>query len=424
MTKHDVHHAADSTKPASILVIAMTITGCNPADPGRQSTSVGTTITSSGGEGSGADSSSSLDDDSGDSTPGSTSPGSSDGGADSSGGDDGADSPSIRLDVENVSSGDTTDTEGECAAVSEMAVSERQPADILVVVDNSGSMQAEAGFVQTNLNTFSQQIIDSGIDVHVALISSYPNVGFGICIDAPLGIGMCPNTDDNPPLFEHVDIEVGSNDALETLIARYPDWQTITRPNASKHIVVVSDDESDMDATAFDSMFKALDPSLASYVVHAIVAPVDPFTACFSGNVCCGLSAARGQVYFDLVDQTMGVMGNLCEQDFQAVFDRLSTAVISGSKLSCEWDIPDPPAGTTFDPGKVNLEFDDGAGTVLKVGKVDDASMCASVTDGWYYDDPSNPQSVLVCPQTCTKIQGFVGGRIDILFGCASMPAD
>ncbi|HEX6244297.1 MAG TPA: hypothetical protein VFZ61_25445, partial [Polyangiales bacterium] len=45
-----------------------------------------------------------------------------------------------------------------CAAVSQTAQNRRQPADIIIGVDTSGSMGQEAMFVQQNMNAFSQQI--------------------------------------------------------------------------------------------------------------------------------------------------------------------------------------------------------------------------------------------------------------------------
>ena len=52
--------------------------------------------------------------------------------------------------------------------------------------DTSGSMGEESGFVQANLNQFSQQITASGIDVHVVLLAMsklFPFPGLpGICI--------------------------------------------------------------------------------------------------------------------------------------------------------------------------------------------------------------------------------------------------
>ncbi len=53
------------------------------------------------------------------------------------------------------------------------------------------------------MNNFSTKIINSGIDVHVVMISSYPTDD-GICVDPPLGSGGCPVKDNNPPKYTHV----------------------------------------------------------------------------------------------------------------------------------------------------------------------------------------------------------------------------
>jgi hypothetical protein len=46
-----------------------------------------------------------------------------------------------------------------------------------------------------------------------------------------------------------------------------------------------------------------------------------------------------------------------------------------------------------------------------------------NVTDGWYYDNPADPQAIVVCPQTCDKIQGFDMAKISIQFGCETVIA-
>ena len=302
--------------------------------------------------------------------------------------------------------------EDECAAVGEEAELVPLPADIIFVVDNSGSMSFEAAEIQANLNEFSAQIIASGIDVHVVLVSSYPNNGNGICIDPPLGAGGCPGADNNPPTFTHVDRRVASNNAWEVLLDTHAEWAPAMRAESSKHIVVVTDDSSNMTVENFDAQFQALDPSYVGYIHHSVVCHSD-----------CPSAADIGTRYIELSNQTMGVAADLCDQDFQAVFDVLSTEVIGGTELSCEFEIPTPPDGMEFNPDQVNLEFNDGMGGTLEIGRVDTAADCPGVSDGWYYDDPMNPQLILVCPQTCEKMQGVLNGSISIAFGCASMPA-
>ncbi len=298
----------------------------------------------------------------------------------------------------------------ECAAVSEAAELVPLPADMIFVVDNSGSMSAEAAEIQANLNEFSSQIIDSGIDVHVVLISSYPGNGQGICIDPPLGGGGCPGADNNAPVFTHVNQIVSSHDAWNRVLSTHGQWSGAMREESSKHVVVVTDDTSDINWSSFDTQFRALDPSYEGYFHHSVV--------CHSN---CSIAAGVGTNYITLSNNTGGVAADLCDQDFQAVFDVLSTEVIGGTQLACEFEIPPPPDGEEFDADKVNLEFDDGIGGVLAIGRVDDVVQCAAVVDGWYYDDPLNPQAIIMCPQTCEKVQVSENGSISIAFGCETI---
>lgn len=330
-----------------------------------------------------------------------------------------------KLDLGGGSSGSpmADDTSSECAGLSVPSEVELQPADIIFIVDNSGSMQFEASSVQQNMNAFSSQIFLANLDVRVVLLSSYPDDGEGICIDQPLGSGGCPTTDDNPPGFTHVPMsKIDSNNPLDRLIELWPTFMDVMRPEAAKHVVVVSDDNSDMNAATFTQMFTALDPANVGFTFHGIVADADPVTSCFNSNPCCAISAAPGVVYLNLIQQTGGVFGNLCEQQFQPIFDQLAMEVIAGATIACAFDIPPPPEGEEFDPDKVNVAFDSAVGT-LDIGRVDDPADCPNVVDGWYYDDPDNPTQVVLCDQTCTKIQGFQDASVSVTFGCATVDA-
>jgi hypothetical protein len=307
--------------------------------------------------------------------------------------------------------GDETPEEEECASVEQAAEATKLPADIIVVVDNSGSMEAEADAVQANLNAFSQQIIASGVDVRVTLISSYPSEGHGICVDPPLGSGGCPNQDTNQPLFLHVDQFVASHDALEQVLDHFDTWGPTTRPDATTHVFVVTDDESNIGPNNFDTQFRALAPHFDDYKLHAVASLSN-----------CDEAAAIGDTYIELAGLTGGVLADLCDQDFAPVFDALSTEVIGGSLLACEFVIPPPPPGETFDPDEVNVEFSDGINATT-IGRVDDAAGCAQVSAGWYYDDPVNPTTILMCPQTCDVFQGLTDASVTISFGCATVPA-
>lgn len=328
-----------------------------------------------------------------------------------------------KLDSMVDTSDDEAETGNECAAVSETAQNQYAPVDIIFAIDTSGSMSDEKNFVQQNMNIFSQQIFLANIDYHVVMVAeSSPE---GPCVNVPLGSGQCPN-DSKPPTYVHIVDGVGSTNALARILATQPQWGPSIRPNSVKHLVVVSDDESDMDAATFDAAFKALDPSYTDYFFHAIVAFEAPNELeCFGGADCClsfiPLSEEVGQVYLDLVQLTGGVAGDLCDQQFGPVFTEIAQSVQTTVPLACEWEIPPPPEGETFDPTKVNVEIEID-GVPESIYYVANEAACNG-GDGWYYfPDAITPQTIRICPATCTHVQDASEASVDILFGCDTVP--
>lgn len=303
-----------------------------------------------------------------------------------------------------------------CAAVTQEAESTKQPADIIWAVDNSGSMTSEAQAVQNNMNVFAQQIIASGIDVHVVLLSAPQTIilgipiGNGVCVGAPLGSGQCPS-DSLSPKYLHLPVNVGSLDALNLLTSQYAQYKSMLRPNASKTFVVVTDDNAtaapNNSAATFSAAVTALDPVLfAKWTMSGV----------FCSTACANCSAV-GSVYEDLRKQTAGVAGDMCLTDFAPVFKELAKAVITGSKLSCEWAIPPSPVGQMFDPKLVNVIYTPDGAPARDLFNVPSATDCGAL-GGWFYDDNAKPTKVLVCPNTCAEIQADLKAKIAVAFGC------
>jgi hypothetical protein len=302
---------------------------------------------------------------------------------------------------------------GSCVEVSESAENKPQPSDIIVAIDQSGSMDEETEWVKNQLNGFAQQITSSGIDVRVVVIAGKPGSENGFCVPAPLGSGSCPADDQLPELL-HVNQHVDSHDALMQILSRYPDYSAQLRPDAAKHIVVISDDDAHyVTAPVFDSQILQLDPPMFdNYVFHTITPSDDD----------CPDAADEGSQYILLAAATGGVFGDLCMQNFQPVWDAVSTQVISQASLACSWQIPAPPDGEQVDTAQVNVDLSL-HGASLPLGYVDGAQACASVSGGWYYDDPSAPSEVHVCPDVCSQVQGADSASVSIGFGCATVQA-
>ena len=339
--------------------------------------------------------------------------------------------------------GDAPSGDAPCNAVSQEAKQSYQPADIIWAVDTSGSMAEESAAVQASINTFSNQIIASGIDVHVVMIAGYPVCVFGICgpgicVQPPLGTGQCAQVggDSKPPtFFHHPSAVVNSVDGASVLVNQFPSYRQMLRPGTKKYVVVVTDDDSrttggsgnpgvyDNNPDRFIADFTAVDPMMQdasgnrAWSLSAVYAP----TACPNAS-------ATGDVWKAIVDKTGGVHGDICSctqpapcaQTFKAVLDQLATKVIQASKpLDCEWSIPAAPSGQTFDPNKVNVELIDQInGSKDDVYHVQDQSKCDPNIGGWYYDNNQTPTRVIACPASCTKIKSLAQGKVNVLFGC------
>ncbi|MFO0564644.1 MAG: hypothetical protein U0263_03220 [Polyangiaceae bacterium] len=319
-------------------------------------------------------------------------------------------------------------TDGQvCNSVSQTADNKLRPVDIIWALDTSDSMVGELQQVEANMNTFANAIVQSGIDVHIVLIAkpgnptdgSIFNPDPGVCMDPPLGTGVCPGGS-KPPLYQHVEVSVGSNNALNKIIETYPTYKPTLRQSSVKYFVVLTDDEAkdgpNNSAASFTQSVQNLDPGwFDDWKVFGIYC-----TGSCSVLLAC---AATGNVYKDLVNQTQGVTGDLCgnNQNFSPVFTAMSQAVVSAKSVDCAWDIPPAPAGQTFNPNMVNVNYTQGGGgSPQPIFHVDKSTDCGT-QGGWYYDDNTNPKQVLVCPSTCAAIQADANAKVDVLFGCATI---
>lgn len=339
---------------------------------------------------------------------------------------------------------DGDDDTGEiCRSISEEAKQTYEPVDIVFAVDTSGSMVDEAAQVQANINSFSQQIIDSGIDVHVVMLAADPFLILpGICVPAPLGSGMCPADTKLPNYFHYSQPTppgpIESVDGARKLVELFPVYKPHLRPGVRKYIVIVTDDDSrnhpdssgeagkyNNNPGAFITDYSAIDPMMTDGMGNRMwrMSGIYAYSACAN-------SAQVGQVWEQIVNTTGGVSGDICNcsfgnpacaPTFQGVFDELATKIIQGSKpLACQWQIPEPPMGETLDPDYVNVEFiDQGVGTPETIYHVEGASDCDPQLGGWYYDNNNSPKNIILCPLSCGKVSSAPqGSKINLLFGC------
>lgn len=305
----------------------------------------------------------------------------------------------------------------ECATDSFQAMNGVAPIDVIWVIDNSGSMRGEADQVQRNMERFAMAFAPLALDFRIVVMSS---AGF-VSVPPPLGT--------DPERFLYVAQDTQSNHALVNLDTYFSSYSGFLRPHATTHFVAVTDDESElMSASAFRA---AMEAKLGhAFTFHSIASPPgsmhcipSPSFCLMNGEGCVGPeddAAANGDEYWALSMMTGGRTFSICTADWSGLFSTLSAAVAVPMPLPCVFAVPDPMDGTEVDRMKVNILFTPSTGgDPDPIPNVGDFSRCGDA-GGWYYD-PEDPDRIVVCPSTCSRLESDASGRVDVAIGCETL---
>ena len=321
------------------------------------------------------------------------------------------------------------------------------PIDIILAIDNSGSMTDEILAVQDKINaSFAAQFEALGLDYRVILVARHGSAlaGQSVCIEAPLsGIpqGGCaaPPLQPvfNPGKFYHYSIEIGSFDVLSKLIASYAandmynliagGWKTLLRVDARKSFVIITDDNSSTPAAVFESQLQAMDPAqfgagpdTRTYDVHTILGvaaqgaegtpygPQEPVQASK-----CPSAVNPGAVHQALSIATGGLRFPVCEiPAYGFMFEAIADAVTQQVPIVCSFPLPPPPPGQVRSLADTVFEYQPGVGMPVALGLVAGPDDCAA--NGFY----AEADQLVLCPETCEGVQGDVEAQVNIDLYC------
>lgn len=93
--------------------------------------------------------------------------------------------------------------------------------------------------------------------------------------------------------------------------------------------------------------------------------------------------------------------------DFLAAINAIRDAV-----ASCEFPLTKPAGSGDIDPANVNVLMTTG-------GK--DSTVPQNPTDGWAYDDPTNPTKVFLRGKACDQLKADPAAKIKIVIGCKTV---
>ncbi len=293
-----------------------------------------------------------------------------------------------------------------------------QPLDMYVVLDRSGSM-ANAGRwapVVNALTTFFESSGASGIGAALTLFanptqaecsaSSYstplvpmaplPGSATGQALTLVNKMNQYP-AGQNPIYTPTVSAETGA----VTYATNYKN----AHPGDAVIIVLATDgnpEDPNCSTTPTAAATQAAvaagyngTPSIRTYVIG-----IDP-TGTLKTNLTSWAAAGGGQ-FFNVATSGGG------SQFLQAMKS------IQKSALGCTYNMPKTDAGIV-DPSKLSVQFTPAGGSAQTLTNAGSQSGCGS-SNGFYFDNNSNPTTINLCPSTCTTAGN--GGSVSITVPC------
>jgi hypothetical protein len=284
----------------------------------------------------------------------------------------------------------------------------REPVDIIVLLDNSGSMADEAAAVEANINVnFASVLTSSQVDYRVIMLTRHrteprdpgnedrEEANTSVCVQVPLsGLGSCDSAEEPvfSERFRQYSTKIESDDsfdiALDTYLPPFDDdereekyehaprgWSEWLRPGAKKVFLELTDDDENMAVADFVTELQRIapqhfgtDPLHPSFVFHSIVGlaekatPTDPYLpedpindqrctgnldSCpdDDGDIPTSCVTTPGETYQELSRLTGGLRFPLCQFDaYDVVFRRIADDVVTQRDVACDFAIPEPPA--------------------------------------------------------------------------------
>ena len=317
--------------------------------------------------------------------------------------------------------GDADCVQGACACASASQTATRSPLDMYIMMDQSSSMDEATGSGLSKWDAVSQALR--------AFVADAGSAGIGVGIQYfPIITGGW--------LFETESCDVADYAQAETAIqvlpgnataiinsmnSHSPYGNTPTHPalkgavdHARAHalahpthtvVVVLATDGEPTECDPQDI------PTIATVASTAAAGTPGVLTFVVGvGSLLTSLdriAVAGGTHSAFVVDQG----GNVVQQ-FAAALQ-----AIQGQALGCTYAIPAPTNGQALNYEKVNVQVTLGGAPPAQLGYVETTAACAA-SGGWTYDDPVQPNKILLCPATCTGVTGDATAKVDILLGC------
>ncbi len=346
----------------------------------------------------------------------------------------------------------------ECGTASADAELHSEPVDIIMVIDNSGSMQEEIDAVESNINTsFGNILTTAGVDYRLIAISRHDDgsVETSLCVTQPLSsLATCPAAAPGiSERFFQFNTKIESDDSLDKIIDAYSapfgeclslcsngdatdsdaddnsknteiGWSEWLRPGAKKVFLVFTDATDDLTSAAFVQALTALSPDFGTpeapnFIFHSIVGVAEKGGAAYLPDepvVVEDCSTADANVSMqELSIMTGGLRFPICSTaSYDVVFNEIANDVVVKAELACDFAIPLAPDGREIERDKVAVSYSSAGAVVSDYGQAATSADCQA--DAFYIEN----DRVYLCPEACDTIKLDPMASVDVLFTCES----
>ncbi|MBN1655449.1 MAG: hypothetical protein JXA30_16910 [Deltaproteobacteria bacterium] len=102
---------------------------------------------------------------------------------------------------------------------------------------------------------------------------------------------------------------------------------------------------------------------------------------------------------------------------------RLSEARDSATLSACRLDLPSRYRGGFAQPldlDLVSLVYQTPENETVEIPYVFDHSFCSSGQEGWYFDDPIDPNQIIACEESCKTLNSLLVSQVELRIVCPS----
>lgn len=89
------------------------------------------------------------------------------------------------------------------------------------------------------------------------------------------------------------------------------------------------------------------------------------------------------------------------------------------AQIPCALKIPPAPMGQTVNFNQINITYCNASKQTITFLNVDAKAQCDPTNGGWYYDNPSAPTQIELCPTSCSTVSA-PGGSLSASVGCTT----